>query len=152
MWKLPPIIKIYEALGAVADGRIQINGNAAQCFSSSGNKYYDVTFDPKKNAIMTNDNGSYWKDYVGYPAIAFLLSKNILPYREEFGTLLKGIAWKDVNQQFKNDFGKTLEFIIKDLDETKREELNAYVEALLSDLKEMQLEHLGKKPLPPSGY
>ncbi|MFZ1075166.1 MAG: hypothetical protein WAN50_02225 [Minisyncoccia bacterium] len=35
-WKKPPVIKIYEALGAVADGRIEVDGNAAKVYSSSG--------------------------------------------------------------------------------------------------------------------
>ncbi len=32
-WKHPPIIKIYEALGAVADGRVKISGDSAQVYS-----------------------------------------------------------------------------------------------------------------------
>lgn len=50
--------KIYEALGAVFDGRVEIDGNRAKVYSSSGNKYYDVGVDPDKNAIMANDSGS----------------------------------------------------------------------------------------------
>ena len=103
MWDTPPISKIYEALGTVADGRLEINGNSGKCFSSSGNKYYDIIYDHEKKAIMTNDNASYWKGYLGYPAIAFLLQSNRLPYRPELGQLLKGVAWKDINQKFNND-------------------------------------------------
>jgi hypothetical protein len=29
-WKEPPIIKIYEALGAVADDRVEVEGNSAK--------------------------------------------------------------------------------------------------------------------------
>jgi hypothetical protein len=25
-WRHPPLIKIYEALGAIADGRVEVNG------------------------------------------------------------------------------------------------------------------------------
>jgi len=49
-WKHPPIIKIYEALGSVADGRVEVSGNTAKVFSSSGNKFYVVSYDPKKTS------------------------------------------------------------------------------------------------------
>ena len=152
MWDTPPIIKIYEALGAVADNRLEIDGNEAKCFSSSGNKHYDVIYDPDKNAIMTNDNGSYWKGYLGYPAIAYLLQTKVLPYRPELGQLLQRIAWKDINQKFNNDFDKTLMFILEPLDTNVRERLNEYTSVLLTRITEMKLQKLGKKIKPPSGY
>ncbi len=152
MWDTPPIIKVYEALGAVADGRLEINGNEAKCFSSSGNKYYDVVYEPDTNAIMTNDNGSYWKGYLGYPAIAYLLQTNVLPYQPELGALLKGVAWKDINQKFNNDFDKTMAFILEPLDTNARERLNEYTHALLAQITEMKLQKLGKRVTPPSGY
>lgn len=31
-WKIPPKIKIYEALGCIADKRIEINGNDGKVF------------------------------------------------------------------------------------------------------------------------
>ncbi len=111
-WKHPPIIKIYEAIGAVADGRVEVAGNTAKVYSSSGNKYYDVVYAPVEQAIMTDDNGSYWKGYLGYPAIAFLVKIGMLSCDEKVGELLKNIVWEDINQKFKNDFDKTLEYIL----------------------------------------
>ena len=61
MWNHPSKTKMYEALGAVADGRIEISGNNGKCYSSSGNKYYDITFDPESYKIMSNDNISFEK-------------------------------------------------------------------------------------------
>ena len=152
MWDTPPIIKIYEALGAVADSRLEINDYKAKCFSSSGNKYYDVIYDPDKNAIMTNDNGSYWKGYLGYPAIAYLLQTNTLPYQPELGQLLKSVAWKDINQKFDNDFDKTLLYILESLDKNEKNKLTQYTNQLLTQIDEMKLRKLGKKIKPPSGY
>lgn len=151
-WKLPPDIKVYEALGAVADGRVEVDGNTAKCFSSSGNKHYDVTYDPEANAIMANDNGSYWKGYLGYPSIAFLFEKRVLEYRNEYSELLKGLAWKNINQQFKNDFAKTKEHILADLEPEKRAELGTYVAELLKDIEALGLQKLGKRTRPPKGY
>ena len=110
-WKRPPLNKVYEALGAVGDDRIKIDGNTAKVYSSSGNKFYDVTYDPDKNAIMANDNGSYWVGYLGYPSIALLLAKEIITYDHQLADYLKGFAWKDINQKFKNDFDKTDAYI-----------------------------------------
>ena len=152
MWDTPPITKIYEALGAVADNRLKINGNTAECFSSSGNKFYDVIYNPEQNSIMTNDNGSYWKGYLGYPAIAYLLQKGILPYREELSSHLKGIKWKDINQKFQNDFEKALTSILESLDTNTKAELEEYTNFLQTKIIELKLGKLGKKIKPPSGY
>lgn len=151
-WKLPPVIKVYEALGAVADGRVHVEGDVAKVYSSSGNKYYDVTYDAEKGAIMTNDNGSYWKGYLGYPAIALLLKKGVLAYKSEVGQLFVGIPWKDLNTKFKNDFEKTIEHIFNSFEENEREQIEAYARELLASIKNLDLEHLGKKQKPPEGY
>lgn len=151
-WTTPPDIKIYEALGAVADGRVKVNGNRAQVFSSSGNKFYDVEYDADSGSIMTNDNGSYWKGYLGYPAIAYLMSKSVLTYDTTLGSLMQGIAWKDINTKFKNDFQKTLEFICKDLFAETRESLYDYVRSVQREIVGLNLSLLGKKTQPPEGY
>jgi hypothetical protein len=151
-WKNPPVIKIYEALGAVADGRVEISGNTAKVYSSSRNKFYDVSFDPEENAIMANDNGSYWKGYLGYPSIVFLMKIGILSYDEKIAQLLKGIAWKDINQKFKNDFDKTLDYILSSKSEEEKDVLKKFVEKVSDEIKNLDLGYLGKKVLPPEGY
>lgn len=151
-WKEPPIIKIYEALGSVADGRVEVESHTAKVYSSSRNKFYDVTNDPAARAIMTNDNGSYWKGYLGYPAIAFLLKTGVLPYEGGYGDLLKGVPWKDLNQKFKNDFDKTLEHILSPLPLEDRIELGEYIASIANQIRDLDLNLLGQKVLPPAGY
>ena len=151
-WKKPPIPKIYEALGAIADGRIEIDGNVAKVFSSSGNKFYTITYDPDSASIMSNDNSSYWKGYLGYPAIAYLLKIGVLPYEDSLGQLMKGIHWKDLNQKFKNDFEKAIEHVFLSLDPTQRESLKNYAEKIDNQIESLNLNLLGKKQLPPEGY
>jgi len=151
-WRQSPIIKIYEALGAAADGRVEISGNTAKVYSSSRNKCYDVSYDPETQSIMANDNGSYWKDYLGYPSIAFLMKTGALPYDEKIGNLLKDIAWKDINQKFKNDFDKTLDYILSSKSEEEKKELKEFVRKVESEIKNLDLSYLGKKALPPKGY
>jgi len=143
-WKHPSVTKMYEALGAVADKRIEVSGNAGKCYSSTRNKFYDISFDPESNAIMSNDNTSYYKGELGYPAVAFLLQRGELEYRPEMGGLMKGIAWKDINQKFKNDFEKALEHILKDMEAIKKEGLRKYCEMLADLVKGLDLKKLRK--------
>jgi hypothetical protein len=151
-WKQPPAIKIYEALGAVVDSRVEVLENKAKAHSSSGNKFYDVIYNSANKAIMVNDNGSYWKGYLGYPAIAFLMKTGLVSYDEKLGNLLKGIAWKDINQKFKNNFDKTLGHILSLKTETEKEALKSFVIRVDAEIKELNLSLLGEKTLPPDGY
>ena len=151
-WQHPPIIKIYEALGSVADDRVEIYGNTAKVYSSTRNKYYDVTFDPDKKSIMANDNGSYWKGYLGYPSIAFLMKRCVISYEQQIGALLKGIAWKDINQKFKNDFDKTLEYILSTKNKDEKKLLEEFVKKVDVEISNLNLSLLGKKTIPPDGY
>ncbi|RLJ06568.1 MAG: hypothetical protein DRP12_03815 [Candidatus Aenigmatarchaeota archaeon] len=108
-WKLPPKIKVLEALGAIADGRVSVENNKARVSSSTGEKNYTVIFQPP-DRIKSDDNGSVFKGYLGYPAIAFLMLKGLLPYDEQLAEKLKGIPWKELNEKYK-DYRK-VEFII----------------------------------------
>ncbi len=151
-WKHPHLIKIYEALGTLADNRIEVIGNTAKVYSSSGNKFYEVLFNSESNYIMSNDNGSYWNGELGYPAIAFLLKVGLLKFNPEMADLLKGIKWKDVNQNFKNDFDKTLIFINSSIPEVKKQEFFDFIKMLDETINELDLSFLGEKTLPPKGY
>lgn len=151
-WQPTPAVKIYEALGAVADGRVEEDGNSAKVYSSSRNKFYGVSYDPVKKEIMANDNGSYWKGYLGYPAVAFLMKTGVLSHDQNIGDLLKNVPWKDINQRFKNDFKKALDFILEPLSENNREALQYFVSKVDREIKELDLNFLGDKVKPPEGY
>lgn len=153
-WGIPPIIKVYEALGCVADERIQVGGNQAKVYSSSGNKFYTVNYDPDNHAIMCNDNGSFWQGYLGYPAIAYLMNIGVIPYSREFAELLKNIAWKDINTKFKNDWAKTEEYCNQLVVERSGNlgELLTEINLIHTHLKDNPIKLLGKKIKPPTGY
>jgi hypothetical protein len=74
---LPPKLKIYEALGAIIDERVEVDGMFAyqgRCASASTpRKWYVISYNPDTNVIVSNDSGSLNQGYLGYPAIAFLL-------------------------------------------------------------------------------
>ncbi len=150
LWKLPPPIKIYEALGAIADGRVEIiNDFQAKIRSSSGNKTYDVAFNPETRELSVNDNGSYYQGYVGYPALAFLMIKGLLPFDKKLSVDLKGIQWKQLNQDNKNDFNKTVAFLYT---LASQKELEAYSQAVLGALTTLNLKRPAVIPNPPSGW
>jgi hypothetical protein len=153
-WDIPPIIKIYEALGAIGDERVAINGNKAKVSSSSGNKFYDVEYDPAKNAITSNDNGSFWKGYLGYPAIAFLMIAGRINYDTEYANALKGIAWKDINTKYKNDFSKTIAEVHRVLGD-KGVDLSEFlkvIESIAKKVKSLDIGKLENTQQPPNGY
>ena len=78
-WKVPPKIKVLEALGSIADDRIKfVSENEARVISSSGDKEYTVKFDISTKRINSTDNGSVYKGYLGYPSIAVLMLKKVL--------------------------------------------------------------------------
>ncbi len=149
-WKTPPVIKAYEALGAIADGRVQaIDRQSARVSSSDGTKEYGVSYDSGKNAIMANDNGSYWVGYLGYPSIAFLMTLGVLPYDEEVAQSLKGIAWKEINQKHKNDFDKTMEEIFSGMSLESRGRLEELGGRVLKKIEILKIGKLGKRKRPP---
>lgn len=130
-WLTPPPIKVYEALGAVADKRIKIFNDEIRVYSSSGNKFYIVRYEPETNSIITNDNGSYWKGYLGYPAISYLLNINALEYKPELAKFFQNIAWKNINTKYKNDFTKTTSYIFDQIPTKRKGEIEKYITDLL---------------------
>jgi hypothetical protein len=62
------------------------------------------------------------------------------------------VPWKDLNQQFKNDFDKTTACIFSKLDPADQYDLKVYAEGLLQQIKALDLHCLDKKQLPPEGY
>src|ERR1700681_3160211 len=93
-WKLPPLIKAYEALGAIGDGRVRIvDARRALVTSSDGSKTYEVETSEDGREISSNDNASYWQGYLGYPAIA-VLARGFYRPPANVTDALAGIAWK----------------------------------------------------------
>lgn len=153
-WKIPPIIKVYEALGCIADDRVELDGNSAKVFSSSRGKFYTVTYDSERNAIMANDNGSYWQGYLGYPAIAFLMKKEVIAFDQKVASALAGIAWKDVNTKFKNDYTKTVAYLMEQAQQrgVTATEVETEGKRVLKAIAKLDVAELGQRIKPPSGY
>jgi hypothetical protein len=154
-WKTPHISKVYEALTAIADDRFKmIDDNKAHCYSSSGNKYYEIEFSPTEMAIMSNDNTAWFTDCVSYPMIGYLMLTGLLKYNPEVLPLLKGIKWKDINQKFKNNYDKAIEFVLENLKEQGIDIkfIEIEIAQIYKTLLKIKLGKLGAKRFPPKGY
>ncbi len=153
-WKTPHIIKIYEALWALADTRIEVIGNTAKVYSSSRWKYYEVIYDPEKQALMCNDNASYYNETLGYPAITFLIEIWVFDKNQSFDTLLRDISWKDINQKNNNDYEKTCEYVYSLVEQRwwNRDNLIDYASWFLQHIKDHPFWFLGQKIKPPDWY
>jgi hypothetical protein len=118
-WKMPPLAKVYEALGAIGDGRVRIeDGQRASVTSSDGAKIYTVTYTVETSVdgteISSNDNASFWQGYLGYPAIAMLIARGLIDADQEAVRALTGVPWKELNSRYRNDYDRTLEEVMRD--------------------------------------
>lgn len=118
MDKLPPIEKINEAWSALADGRVQVDESSqtAQVKSSDGAKTYTVTWrEPGDGSVpvyTSNDNATYWKLYPGYPVIAVMMHRGLLPYDKEWAQNWGGINWTALNAANKRDYAKAVSDVL----------------------------------------
>lgn len=100
----PPRIKVLEAAGAVGDGRIsKISENKAVVRSSLGDREYTVVIVEEPDGsyrVYSNDNGTIHRGYVGYPILAFMIVKGVLPRDNEVIKAMTGIPWKELNERY----------------------------------------------------
>jgi hypothetical protein len=137
-WKMPPLIKVYEALGAVGDGRVKlVDEQTATVASSDGSKIYEVVSDGR--TVSANDNASYWQGYVGYPAIAVLIARGALRFDPPSAAALDKIPWKELNRRARNDYAQTLAEVSKILEARGIDPklVRAECERLLEALREL---------------
>ncbi|MBQ6655176.1 MAG: hypothetical protein IJM79_06610 [Erysipelotrichaceae bacterium] len=139
MKKLPPIEKIYEAYSAIADGRVNMHEHYAEVTSSDRTKDYIVTFNNR--VYSSNDNGSYWQSYAGYPIIAVLMLQGLLSYDASTAMLFKNINWKKLNTQYKNRYSEAVKEIFRDLRNkgVDTDEVSRQVQGVYNELKRLDI-------------
>jgi len=138
---MPPLVKVYEALGAIGDGRVRIeDSRRATVVSSDGSKTYEVETSADGREIASNDNASYWQGYVGYPAIAVLLARGLYHPPANVTVALKGVAWKELNRKFKNDWARTIAQVDKQLEQAGHDPdaVRSEAEAVLGFLRALR--------------
>lgn len=111
---MPPLVKVYEALGAIGDGRVRIeDAQRAAVTSSDGAKTYIVETSADGTEISSNDNASFWQGYLGYPAIAMLIARGLIEVDRTAMRALAGVPWKALNTRYRNDYDRTLEEVLQ---------------------------------------
>jgi hypothetical protein len=140
-WEIPPLVKAYEALGAVGDGRVRIVDDAhAVVTSSSGRKNYQVETSAGGREVSSNDNASYWRGYLGYPAIAVLIERGFYRAPANVTDALAGIPWHEINRRNRNDYAKTVAEVEKFIEENGHDPdaVRSEAEALLDYLRKLK--------------
>jgi hypothetical protein len=153
-WKSPPKAKIYEAITAVADGRVKLVGEEeAEVVSSEGTKTYQVEWSFDLSQITSNDNASYWQGYMGYPIIAVLMTLGKLEYKNEVASFLAGVPWQQMNRRFRNNYTKAIDSVLDSLEAegTPRQIVDAEVDRIMAQIEDLELEKLPRRKRPPKG-
>lgn len=154
-WNIPPKIKVLEALGAVIDGRVllSIDKRQAMVHASNGKKTYNVSYDNKQNIVVSNDNGSYFAGFIGYPAIAMLMKMGKIQYNENLANIFKGLKWKPINDRFPGNPENAKMYIytqVLGLSSEEKRDIEKYCDITLNDLRNMKLQKPKIVPKPPT--
>ncbi|MDJ0274899.1 MAG: hypothetical protein QXP43_00030 [Nitrososphaerota archaeon] len=100
---LPPRVKVLEALGAVAGGRVELlSEKEARVRSSEGDRVYRIVVDLESGEVISDDNGTVYRNYVGYPIIAVLMKLGRLPYDEKLARHLADVRWRTMNERYRS--------------------------------------------------
>lgn len=139
-WKIPKAAKVYEAYSAIADKRIMMHENWAEVISSDGSKKYEIVWD--MDTYASSDNASYWQKTLGYPVLAVLMLQDRLSYNKEIAEMFKGIQWKQINKEYKNDYDKAAEFVLSNM--VASEAIRESAEDILKQCQQLDLKYKRK--------
>ena len=137
---MPPFEKVYEAMSAIGDGRIEMHDTDAVVSSSNGSKKYTVTWEG--NRYLSDDSATYWQGYPGYPVIAVLMKQGKLPENNELCEKLKGIEWKKLNDRHRRDYAAAAAeaFSLKGLQEQEVREVTEFAGTVFEQLEQLDIE------------
>jgi len=156
--KCPPSIKVLEAAGAIADGRVHLESERAvvrvyaKVVSSEGDRTYRVFVKKIINgySAYSDDNGTRFRRYVGYPIISVLMLMKALPRNRDVEEALKGIEWRKLNETYKR-YSLVEEVILRRIrNEHKINEIENFKNEVMSQLRSMQIYYdpsLGKRKI-----
>ncbi len=139
--RLPPRIKILEALGAIADNRVKIlSESEAIVVSSEGDRSYRVYIDLEKRVAESDDNGTRFRGYIGYPIVAFLMLKGLVPFEERISDALRGVKWRQLNERYKS-YAVVEDLLLKELESKSidPESVRKYISLAMSALAKLGL-------------
>ena len=148
--RAPPRIKVLEALGAIVDGRVELaskDKKFARVRSSLGDRVYTVYVDVVKGEAYSDDNGTRYRGYIGYPIISLLMLQGALPFDEEIAEALKGIPWKELNEKYKK-YTVVEKIVLSEAEKrgVKPDRVREFVDKVYRELKRIKLRKLEKPP------
>ncbi len=147
--RLPPRIKVLEALSAVYGDRVRpIDEYRCEVVSSDKSRIYHVYVDLSRRVAYSDDNGTMLRGYVGYPIISFLMYRNVLPKFEDVGKILRDFPWRAMNEKYKK-YELVMNEVYKILQTNgiSRSSVDKYINDVLSKLKNLKLRKLPHKPI-----
>lgn len=152
-WKPTPKAKIYEALSAVADSRVEIvRDGEATVRSSDRSKSYSVIWNSERSAFGANDNASYWVGYMGYPIIATLFELGLISLDREIAQNLSDINWNRLNKTYKSRYDDAVNYVLEQLKSKNvdTDKIRTYADVCFHNLKALGLGRLTPPGTPPS--
>lgn len=148
-WDKPPRAKVYEALTAVADGRVEVIAPGhARVTSSDRSRRYHVHWSDDQTAFASDDNASKWQGYLGYPIIAVLLVLGTVVYSRDLADCLAGVEWKKLNDAAKRDYDAVVAQVLTAVEArgANRLGIEAEVDRIYSEVVKLGLERLAPTP------
>ena len=148
MKKMPPKEKIHEAISALADGRIEINGTCAYITSSDYSKKYTAVWNPDKTSFTSNDSATYWQGYPGYPVLAALMQMEVLLVPKDLIAHFKNINWNELNAKHKRNYAAAANEALSALTAADKQMVDAAIDELYGRISNMDFEvKRGKEPV-----
>ena len=141
--RMPPRIKVLEAAGAIADGRVFIEEKnsriRATVIGSDGSRRYRVVVErsgEREVRVYSTDNGTKLRGYIGYPIIAVMMVTGLLPRNKKVEEAFKDIEWRKLNETYKK-YATVMEIVMRKA-ETRgvtRGEVEKYISRVLRNLE-----------------
>ena len=124
------------------------NSNTGFVSSSDRSKVYTVYINLARREAFSDDNGTRYRGYIGYPIIAVLMASGHIAYDDRYAEALSGIPWKRLNEYYKKY--SIVEKLVEE--HAKRRgidivELRRYVNNVMKKLEEYRLRALENAPL-----
>lgn len=149
-FKQPKIEKIYEAISAILDDRINyVDENSAHVYSSDRSKFYTLAWNDGLDVFYSDDNASKWQNTTGYPILAILIDKGALKLQTDHYPFLKGVEWNVLNKKFKRDYSAVVAHVLNEssMDTETSEKLTLDVESAFKELGNLDISKSTKKDI-----
>lgn len=135
---------MLEAAGSIGDDRVKVlSESEARVSSSTGEREYRVVVVGEgegKYRAFSDDNGTIYRGYVGYPIIAFLMARGALPVNDAVARAMAGVPWKELNERYKS-YSVVESLVVQRAEKmgVPREVVYGYVNEVMRKLSSMRI-------------